>query len=136
MENLHDFILIAIIGVIIVIQILVFLGNYRKIHDYKRTIQKANDFKIVEVSVPEEWIKNIEVEDILKSPEEFGKVSSEFSFKNKQEFDTESSLNSKEETLVDSDELEDIEYSEDIELSIDEDYDEDPEYDNKENNKR
>ncbi|RRO12344.1 hypothetical protein [Flavobacteriaceae bacterium 14752] len=132
MENLHDFILIAIIGVIIVIQILVFLGNYRKIQDYKRTIQKANDFKIVEVSVPEEWIKNIEVEDILKNPEEFGKVSNEFSFKNKQEFDTESGLNNQNETLVDNDEVEDIEYLD----SIDEDYDEDPEYDNKENNKR
>lgn len=132
MENLHDFILIAIIGVIIVIQILVFLGNYRKIQDYKRTIQKANDFKIVEVSVPEEWIKNIEVEDILKNPEEFGKVSNEFSFKNKQEFDTESSLNNQNETLVDNDEVEDIEYLD----SIDEDYDEDPEYDSKENNKR
>lgn len=132
MENLHDFILIAIIAVIIVIQVLVFLGNYRKIQDYKRTIQKANDFKIVEVSVPEEWIKNIEVEDILKNPEEFGKVSSEFSFKNKKEFDTESSLNNKKENLVDDDEVEDIEYLD----SIDEDYDEDPEYDSKENNKR
>lgn len=130
MENSHDFILIGIIAVIILVQVLVFIGNFRKIKDYKRTIKKANDFKIVEVTVPEEWIKNINVEDILKNPEEFGKVSSEFSFKNKEEFDTESSLNSQKKTSFDSDELEDIE------LSIDEDYDEDPEYDNKENNKR
>lgn len=131
MENSHDFILIGIIAVIILVQVLVFIGNFRKIKDYKRTIKKANDFKIVEVTVPEEWIKNINVEDILKNPEEFGKVSSEFTLKNKEEFEEESSLNQNE-TLIENDELEDFEYLD----AIDENYDEEPEYDSNESNKR
>lgn len=34
MDGLHDIVLIAIIGAIIVVQIYVFVNNYRKIQDY------------------------------------------------------------------------------------------------------
>lgn len=36
-------------------------------------------FFSIEVSVPEEWIKDIEVDDILKDTEAFQKISSDFS---------------------------------------------------------
>jgi cell division protein YceG involved in septum cleavage len=78
MEISHDLILIIIIGIIILLQIFIFFGNYKKIKDYKKTIQKTKDFEIVEVSVPEEWIKNLEVDDILKDPAAFQNSSSEF----------------------------------------------------------
>lgn len=81
MDGLHDIILIAIIGAIILVQVFVFFGNYRKIQDYKKTIEKANDFKIVEVAVPEELIKEVEVDDILRNPEAFQGISTEFSSK-------------------------------------------------------
>jgi cell division protein YceG involved in septum cleavage len=79
MEESHDIILIIIIGAIILLQFYVFFGNYRKIQDYKKTIKKTKNFEIVEVSVPEEWIKDIEVDDILKDTEAFQKISSDFS---------------------------------------------------------
>ena len=81
MENSHDIILLIIIGAIILFQGYVFWGNRRKIRDYKKTIQSIKDFSVVEVSVPEEWIKSIDVEEILKNPEAFQNVSSEFSSK-------------------------------------------------------
>ncbi len=81
MENSHDTILIIIIGAIIFLQIYVFWRNYQKIQDYKKTIQNVKDFKIVEVSVPEEIVKSIEVDKILGNPEAFQNVSSEFSSK-------------------------------------------------------
>lgn len=81
MDGLHDIILIIIIGVIILIQVYVFVGNYRKIQDYKKTIEKTSDFKIVEVLIPEEWVKEVEVDDVLRNPEAFQKSSSEFSSK-------------------------------------------------------
>ncbi len=80
-ENSHDIILMIIIGVIIIAQFYVFIGNYRKIQDYKKTIEKTKDFKIVEVAVPEEWIKEIEVDEILRNPEGFQNISSEFTSK-------------------------------------------------------
>jgi hypothetical protein len=79
MEKFHDIILIIIIGGIILLQFYVFFGNYRKIQDYKKTIKKTKNFEIVEVSVPEEWLKDIEVDDILKDTEAFQKISSDFS---------------------------------------------------------
>ena len=81
MDGLHDIVLIAIIGAIIVVQIYVFVNNYRKIQDYKKTIEKTQDFKIVEVAVPDEWINEVDVDDILRNPEAFQSSSSEFSSK-------------------------------------------------------
>ncbi|MCH8535201.1 MAG: hypothetical protein LAT51_09050 [Flavobacteriaceae bacterium] len=78
MENSHDIILIIVIGAIILLQIYVFINNYIKIRNYKNTIKMAKEFEIVEVTVPDEWIKDLEVEDILKDPVGFQNSSSEF----------------------------------------------------------
>lgn len=78
MKNSHDIILIIIIGAIIIAQFYVFWGNYLKIRNYKKTIQNVKSFKIVEVSVPEEWIKDIEVDEILRDPAAFRKLAEEF----------------------------------------------------------
>lgn len=76
---MHDYIIILIIAVIIGIQILIFWKNMSKIKKYKQTIEDVKDFEIVEVSVPEEWIKEIGVEEILQNPEKFQELSTNFS---------------------------------------------------------
>jgi len=76
---MHDYIIILIIAVIIGIQILIFWKNMSKIKKYKQTIEDVRDFEIVEVSVPEEWIKEIDVEEILQNPEKFQELSTNFS---------------------------------------------------------
>ncbi|GGG23124.1 hypothetical protein [Christiangramia forsetii] len=50
-----------------------------KIKKYKQTIEDVKDFEIVEVSVPEEWIKEIDVKEILQNPEKFQELSTNFS---------------------------------------------------------
>jgi DNA-directed RNA polymerase subunit delta len=72
---MHDYIIILIIAVIIGIQIFIFGKNMSKIRNYKKTIEDVKDFEIVEVSVPEEWIKEIDVEEILQNPEKFQELS-------------------------------------------------------------
>lgn len=74
----HDYIIIAIILGIILLQFIVFANNMRKISNYKKTIQKAQNFEIVEVEVPEDWIKEIEVKEILSDPDSFRKSSSKY----------------------------------------------------------
>ena len=78
MESYHNVIIILIIAAIIILQFFVFLNNYKKIKDYKKTIEKIDYFEVVEVEVPEEWIKNIEVDDILNDRESFEKLSSSY----------------------------------------------------------
>jgi hypothetical protein len=75
----HDYIIIAIIAGIIILQLLVFVVNIRKIGDYKKTIRQARNFEIIEVEVPEEWIKEIEVKEILGNPAAFRKLSANYS---------------------------------------------------------
>lgn len=79
MDNSHDIILIIVIGAIILLQVYVFWGNYRKIQNYKKTIQDVKNFEIVEVSVPEEWITKLEIDEILKDPAAFQKLSANYS---------------------------------------------------------
>lgn len=74
----HDYIIIAIIAGIIILQLWVFVVNIRKIGDYKKTIRQAKNFEIIEVEVPEEWIKEIEVKEILGNPEAFRELSANF----------------------------------------------------------
>ncbi|CAL67566.1 hypothetical protein [Christiangramia forsetii] len=76
---MHDYIIILIIAVIIGIQVLIFWKNMSKIKKYKQTIEDVKDFEIVEVSVPEEWIKEIDVKEILQNPEKFQELSTNFS---------------------------------------------------------
>jgi DNA-directed RNA polymerase subunit delta len=76
---MHDYIIILIIALIIGLQIYIFAGNISKINRYKNTIEDVKDFEIVEVSVPEEWIKEIEVKEILQNPEKFQELATGFS---------------------------------------------------------
>lgn len=76
---MHDYIIILIIVLIIGLQFFIFGQNISKIKKYKQTIEDVNDFEIVEVSVPEEWIKEIGVEEILQNPEKFQELSMNFS---------------------------------------------------------
>lgn len=76
---MHDYIIILIILLIIGIQILIFGKNMSKIKKYKQTIEDVKDFEIVEVSVPEKWIKEIDVEELLQNPDKFQELASNFS---------------------------------------------------------
>ena len=87
MESYHNVVIILIIAAIIILQFYVFLNNYKKIKDYKKTIEKIDHFEVVEVEVPEEWIKNIEVDDILKDRESFEKLSSTYDQENEESYD-------------------------------------------------
>ncbi len=138
MDGLHDIVLIAIIGAIILVQIYVFVNNYRKIQDYKKTIEKTQDFKIVEVAVPDEWIKEVEVDDILRNPEAFQNSSSEFSSKMTEAPEEDPVLDANtdyvEENLEDEEEFpEELEFPD---TSNEEAYDDDFEYEEYKNNKR
>ena len=115
-QGTHDVVLMIIIAVIILLQFYVFWGNYRKIQDYKKTIEKAKDFKIVEVSVPEDLIKEIEVDEILDDPEAFQQSAARHLVEqNEVEIESENS----------SDEI----YSEEIDFPDEEfDFDYKPEY--------
>ena len=55
------------------------MKNISKIKKYKKTIEDVKDFEIVEVSVPEEWIKEIDVEELLQNPDKFQELSTNFS---------------------------------------------------------
>jgi len=74
----HDYIIITIIAGIIILQVWVFVVNIRKIGDYKKTIKQAKNFEIIEVEVPEDWIKEIEVKEILSNPEAFRELSASY----------------------------------------------------------
>jgi|TARA_Y100000588_G_C14117618_1_gene865901 hypothetical protein len=140
MDALHDIVLILIIGAIILVQVFVFMGNYRKIQGYKKTIEKTRDFKIVEVEVPEEWIKEVEVNDILRNPEAFQSSSSEFSSKMTEapenDLDEESAW--EEDSTLETEEFsEEIEFPDASEVEGDDEaYEDDFEYEEYKNNKR
>jgi len=108
--DLHDYIITGIIVGIIIFQVIVFLGNIKKIANYKRTIEQAKNFEIIEVQIPEDRIKNIEVKEILSNPAAFRDSSINF---NTEDFVDEVNF---EEDLVDSVEnnQKGIEYDEEI----------------------
>lgn len=138
MEGIHDIILIAIIGAIILVQVYVFIGNYRKIQDYKKTIEEKQNFEIVEVSVPEEWIKEVEVDDILRNPEAFQGISSEFSSKMTEVTEENIKVYNEEDQNYETEEgfPEELEFSDASEVEEDDEVlDEDFEYEEYRNNK-
>jgi len=75
----HDSILIPLIAIIIMIQIIVFLFNLRKIWIYKKAIGNVKNFKIVHASVQESVISEISINDIFRNSieEKYNKVSSD-----------------------------------------------------------
>lgn len=138
----HDTVLILIIGVIIIVQFYIFYINYRKIQDYKKTIEKTKGFKIVEVAVPEELIKEIEVDEILRNPEAFQNISSEFTSKVKEDpkdvLDPNDNFNDPDQNLDNEEEFsEELKFPDASELEEgNEAYDDDFEYEEYKNNKK
>ncbi len=96
---MHDYIIILIILLIIGIQILIFGKNMSKIKKYKQTIEDVKDFEIVEVSVPEEWIKEIDVEELLQNPDKFQELASNFSTMEETDEDPDAFDNQEEQNL-------------------------------------
>ncbi|AVR47064.1 hypothetical protein C7S20_18425 [Christiangramia fulva] len=100
-----------------------------KIKNYNRTIENVKDFEIVEVSVPEEWIKEIKVEDILQNPEKFQELSANFSSTMQETSeDPELELNDKDQVDVEVDEFK-TEEDEPLELKLKDGKKSDPELD-------
>lgn len=138
----HDTVLILIIGVIIIVQFYIFYINYRKIQDYKKTIEKTKGFKIVEVAVPEELIKEIEVDEILRNPDAFQNISSEFTSKVKEDpkdvLDPNDNFNDPDQNLDNEEEFsEELKFPDASELEEgNEAYDDDFEYEEYKNNKK
>tara|TARA_R110002051_G_scaffold108607_5_gene181354 strand:- start:446 stop:763 length:318 start_codon:yes stop_codon:yes gene_type:complete len=62
---MDDKILNIIIGIIIVIQIIVFVLNMTRILSYKQSIGSIKNYQIKHSVVPEEYINSITVRDIL-----------------------------------------------------------------------
>jgi DNA-directed RNA polymerase subunit delta len=79
--DLHDYIITGIIVGIIIFQLIAFSGNIKKISNYKKTIEQAKNFEIIEVEVPEDWIRDIEVHEILNDPDGFSESSAKYSNK-------------------------------------------------------
>lgn len=76
--DLHDYIITGIIVGVIIFQVIAFLGNIKKIANYKKTIEQSKNFEIIEVEVPEDWIKDIEVKEILNDPDGFRESSAKY----------------------------------------------------------
>ncbi|WP_282017687.1 hypothetical protein [Salegentibacter mishustinae] len=70
-----------------------------KIKKYKQTIEDVKDFEIVEVSVPEEWIKEIDVEELLQNPDKFQELASNFSTMEETDEDPDAFDNQEEQNL-------------------------------------
>lgn len=76
--DLHDYIITGIIVGVIIFQVIAFWGNIKKIGNYKKTIEQAKNFEIIEVEVPEDWIRDIEVKEILRDPAAFRELSAKY----------------------------------------------------------
>lgn len=64
---MEESILNIIIGCIIILQIVVFVRNISRIWSYKQAIGKVNEYTIKHSIVPEEFIENISVREILSN---------------------------------------------------------------------
>ena len=73
---MHDYIIGALILIIVVAQILVALTTSKKIALFKTILPNANDFETVKVFIREDQIKTITVEEILNNINRFSSPSS------------------------------------------------------------
>lgn len=80
----HDSILIPLIAIIIMIQIIVFLFNLRKIWMYKKAIGNVKNFNIVHAFVQESDISEISIKEVFKKSSE-----EKYSINNMDEISTE-----------------------------------------------
>lgn len=63
----HDYTLVAIIALIIVIQVIVFVKNISKINNYKKTLGNVKSYRIVNVNVQEDRIKDISIDEVFRN---------------------------------------------------------------------
>lgn len=64
---MHDYIIGALIVIIVVIQFLVALTTSKKITLFKSIVPEVNNFETIKVFIPEDQIKTIKVEEILNN---------------------------------------------------------------------
>jgi hypothetical protein len=72
---MHDYIIGALILIIVVAQILVALTTSKKIALFKTILPNANDFETVKVFIREDQIKTITTDDILNNINRFSSAS-------------------------------------------------------------
>ena len=72
---MHDYIIGALILIIVVAQILVALTTSKKIALFKTILPNANEFETVKVFIPKDQIKTITVEEILNNINRFSNES-------------------------------------------------------------
>jgi hypothetical protein len=72
---MHDYIIGALILIIVVAQILVALTTSKKIALFKTILPNANEFETVKVFIPKDQIKTITVEEILNNINRFSSAS-------------------------------------------------------------
>jgi cysteinyl-tRNA synthetase len=73
---MHDYIIGALILIIVVAQILVALTTSKKIALFKTILPNANDFETVKVFIREDQIKTITTDDILNNLSSYSGLSS------------------------------------------------------------
>ena len=82
---MHDYIIGALILIIVVAQILVALTTSKKIALFKTILPNANDFETVKVFIPEDQIKTITTDDILNNLNSYSDLSSSVNIVEKEE---------------------------------------------------
>ncbi|RKS14313.1 hypothetical protein [Flavobacterium sp. 120] len=73
---MHDYIIGALILIIVVAQILVALTTSKKIALFKTILPNANEFETVKVFIPEDQIKTITTSEILNNISSYSGLSS------------------------------------------------------------
>ena len=82
---MHDYIIGALILIIVVAQILVALTTSKKIALFKTILPNANEFETVKVFIPEDQIKTITTDDILNNLNSYSDLSSSVNIVEKEE---------------------------------------------------
>ncbi|MFV8379499.1 hypothetical protein [Flavobacterium sp. LB3R33] len=86
---MHDYIIGALILIIVVAQILVALTTSKKIALFKTILPNANDFETVKVFIPENQIKTITTSEILNNLNSYSDLSSSVNIVEKEDISEE-----------------------------------------------
>lgn len=86
---MHDYIIGALILIIVVAQILVALTTSKKIALFKTILPNANEFETVKVFIPEDQIKTITTDDILNNLNSYSDLSSSVNIVEKEDISEE-----------------------------------------------
>jgi cysteinyl-tRNA synthetase len=90
---MHDYIIGALILIIVVAQILVALTTSKKIALFKTILPNANEFETVKVFIPEDQIKTITTDDILNNLSSYSGLSSSVNIVEKEDISEEKNQN-------------------------------------------